>query len=201
MFTIGEDVDAILSTRLGVPWVQILYNATNSYAATMTLTCIVGFLITCCLINNVTTASRQLWSFARDGGIPCSPFFAKVQSGWDVPVNAMVFTLGITVILSLFIIGSPVAFSILTSLSLTGLISSYLLAVTCVLWKRARGEQFPPGRFNLGRFGFVCNSVAVAFLMVAWGKSGVIVLVREWLADFDQSSCSSRQLRMQHLQA
>lgn len=61
MFTIGPDVDAVLNTPLGQPWVQIVYNATNSYAASMTFACLVGLLITCCLINNVTTASRQLW--------------------------------------------------------------------------------------------------------------------------------------------
>lgn len=80
----------------------------------------------------------------------------------------MAFTFGITVVLSLFIIGSPVAFSILTSLSLTGLISSYLLAVGCVLAKRIRGEQFPPGRFNLGNLGFVANGIAVCFLLLVW---------------------------------
>lgn len=108
-------------------------------------------------------------SFARGGGIPFASFFAKVHAGWDVPVNAMIFTLGITVVLSLFIIGTPKspAFAILTSLSLTGLISSYLLAVICVFWKRLRGEHFPPGRFNLGRFGLFCNTVAMAFLAIA----------------------------------
>ena len=187
MFTIGPDTDAVLNTPLGQPWVQIVYNATGSYAATMTFSCLVGLLFTCCLINNVTTASRQLWrvvqllmllynklisrrSFARDGGIPFSGFFARVQPGLDVPVNAMIFTLGITIVLSLFIIGTPEspAFAILTSLSLTGLISSYLLAVICVFWKRCRGEEFPPGRFNLGRFGFVCNAIAISFLVIAF---------------------------------
>lgn len=168
MFTIGPDVDSVLNTSFGQPWVQIVYNATGSYAAAMALACLVGLLIVCCLINNVTTASRQLWSFARDGGVPFSSFFAQVRPGWDVPVNAMVFTFTITIILSLFIIGSPVAFSLLTSLSLTGLISSYLLAITCVLAKRIRGEPFPPGRFNLGRFGFACNSIAIGFLLLVW---------------------------------
>lgn len=172
MFTIG-DINSVLNTPLGVPWVQVLYNATNSYAATMVLTCVTGLLLTCCLINNVTTASRQLWSFARDGGVPFSSFFARVSSGWDVPVNAMAFTLAITVVLSLFIVGSPVAFQVLTSLSLTGLISSYLLAVGCVLWKRIRGEKFPPGRFNLKKFGFVCNGLAVGFLSLTWGESEI----------------------------
>ena len=61
MFTIGPDVEAVLNTPLGQPWVQIVYNATESYAAAMTFACLVGLLFTCCLINNVTTASRQLW--------------------------------------------------------------------------------------------------------------------------------------------
>ncbi|KAK4544789.1 hypothetical protein LTR36_004038 [Oleoguttula mirabilis] len=182
MFTIGPDTEAVLATRFGAPWVQIVYNATNSYAASMTFALLVGLLLTCCLINNVTTASRQLWSFARDGGTPYASFFARVRPGWDVParflltlsarlplqVNAMAFTLAITVVLSLFIIGSPVAFSILTSLSLTGLVSSYLLAIGCVLAKRIRGERFPPGRFGLGTFGFVCNGIAVGFLLLVW---------------------------------
>ena len=61
MFTIGPDTDAVLNTPLGVPWVQVIYNATYSHAASMTFACLVGLLLTCCLINNVTTASRQLW--------------------------------------------------------------------------------------------------------------------------------------------
>ncbi|KAK0251117.1 hypothetical protein B0A54_17078 [Friedmanniomyces endolithicus] len=145
MFTIGPDVQSVLNTP------DKLTRGFDAFAL------VIGLLLTCCPINNVTTASRQLWSFARDGGIPFGAFFAKVRPGWDVPVNAMAFTWGITVILSLVIIGSPVAFSILTSLSLTGLISSYLLAVCCILAKRIRGEQFPPGQFNLGSFGFVAN--------------------------------------------
>ncbi|KAK5130289.1 hypothetical protein LTR08_002249 [Meristemomyces frigidus] len=168
VFTLGPDVDAVVSTRLGVPWVQVLYNATNNYAATMVLTFIVGLLLTCCLINNVTTASRQLWSFARDGGIPGASWFAQVRPGWDVPFNAMLFTFGFTIILSLFIIGSPVAFSILTSLSLTGLISSYLMAIGCIFAKRLRGESFPVSRFNLGKFGLVANTIALCFLVVIW---------------------------------
>jgi hypothetical protein len=44
-----------------MPWVQIVFNATNPYAAVMTFACLVGLLINCGLINGVTTASRQLW--------------------------------------------------------------------------------------------------------------------------------------------
>jgi choline transport protein len=33
------------------------------------------------IINQVTTTSRQLWSFARDGGLPWSNFLSRVQPG------------------------------------------------------------------------------------------------------------------------
>ncbi|KAF2764011.1 amino acid transporter [Teratosphaeria nubilosa] len=168
MFTVGPDVDSVLHTRLGMPWVQIMYNATGSYTASMTFACLVGSLLTCCLINNVTAASRQLWSFARDGAIPGSRFLARVRPGWDIPLNAMLCTFGISVVLSLFAIGLPVAWELLTSLPLVGLTSSYLLAIGCVFWKRLRGEALPLSRFPLGRFGLVCNGVAMAFLGVVW---------------------------------
>jgi len=61
MFTIGPDVQSVLNTPFGQPWVQIIYKATNSYAASMTFALVIGLLLTCCPINNVTTASRQLW--------------------------------------------------------------------------------------------------------------------------------------------
>lgn len=61
MFVIGPDVDNVLNTPLGVPLVQIVLTATNFNAAAMVFACPVGLLCTCCLIDNVTTASRQLW--------------------------------------------------------------------------------------------------------------------------------------------
>lgn len=68
-----------------------------------------------------------------------------------MPERATVFTLALTAVLSLFNVFSSVALSTLTSLSLTGLISSYLLTVISVLSYRLRGQKFPPSRFNLGR--------------------------------------------------
>lgn len=61
------------------------------------------------------------------------------------------FTLGVTVLLSLFNIFSNVALATLTSLSLTGLISSYLLTVISILSYRIRGRSLPASSFNLGK--------------------------------------------------
>ena len=121
-------------------------------------------------------------SFARDGGIPFHTYFAEVSEKRQTPVRATMFTLGITSLLSLFNTFSAVALSTLTSLSLTGLISSYLLVMVSVLSRRVSGQKLLPTRFDLGKlstrltkvagrkFGFFCNMVALVFLSVVLGK-------------------------------
>jgi amino acid transporter len=77
-FTLG-DVNDILSSATGYPFIQIFYNTTGSYAATNALTAILVLTLTASTITEVATASRQLWSFARDKGVPFSDFFSYVR--------------------------------------------------------------------------------------------------------------------------
>ena len=78
-FTLG-DVTDILATPTGYPFIQIIYNATQSYAATNVMTSIVIIVFTSAVISEIATSSRQLWSFARDGGLPFSSFIARVSA-------------------------------------------------------------------------------------------------------------------------
>ena len=61
MYVLGPDIDAIRNTPTGVPVVELLLRTTGSVIATTVLTCLLCLLFVCCLTNNVTTASRQLW--------------------------------------------------------------------------------------------------------------------------------------------
>jgi amino acid transporter len=78
IFTLG-DVDSVLYTATFQPFIQLFYNATGSYAATNAMTSIVIILLVSCCISEVATASRQIWSFARDRGLPGSLWLAKVS--------------------------------------------------------------------------------------------------------------------------
>ena len=80
----------------------------------------------------------------------------------------MVTTLFFTTLLSLIIIGSTIAFNVITSLGQVGLISSYLIVIGCIFAKRLRGEPLLPSKFNLGRAGIVVNGIALSFLSVAF---------------------------------
>ena len=77
-FTLGN-VESILNTKTGYPFIQVFFNATKSHAATNVMVAVVIIVFTSAVISEMATSSRQMWSFARDGGFPFSPFIAKVD--------------------------------------------------------------------------------------------------------------------------
>lgn len=77
-FTI-TDPSAILDTPTKYPFIQLFYNITNSYVGTDIMVAIIVIALVCAVIAEIATASRQIWSFARDGGLPFSPFLSKVR--------------------------------------------------------------------------------------------------------------------------
>jgi choline transport protein len=92
----------------------------------------------------------------------------KVRPGWDIPLNALLVTLIYTILLSLVIIGSTVAFNILLSLVFAGVFASYIIAIGCLIHRRLFGKPLPRSRFSLGRAGLAINIIAMCFLSVSW---------------------------------
>ncbi|KAL8734737.1 MAG: hypothetical protein Q9181_003101 [Wetmoreana brouardii] len=104
-FCVGN-LEEVLKTETGYPFIQIFYNATPQGATTM-----VSIIVVCNLFAGVTamaTASRQLFSFARDRG---------VRAGWDIPLNAVLTTALFSILLISISFGSSIAFNQLTALS------------------------------------------------------------------------------------
>ena len=77
-FTLGN-IDDIITTPTGYPFIQVFFNATNSHVGTSIMTAILIVNITSACISTVATASRQTWSFARDQGLPFSSFVSYVS--------------------------------------------------------------------------------------------------------------------------
>lgn len=57
-------------------------------------------------ITIMTTSSRMVYAFARDGGLPASRFFSRVHKGLDVPLNALYLTTILVIIFGLIFLGS-----------------------------------------------------------------------------------------------
>lgn len=78
-FTI-TDPKAILNSSTGYPFIQHFYNVTGSYAGADVLTAIIVITLVSAVISEIATASRQIWAFARDDGLPFSPFLRRVST-------------------------------------------------------------------------------------------------------------------------
>ncbi|KAF1812166.1 amino acid transporter [Eremomyces bilateralis CBS 781.70] len=165
LFCLGN-IEHVLATPTGYPFIQVFADGTQSIAAATGMTSIMIVLSTCCCMTNMATASRQLFAFARDHAIPYPEIFSTVK--WEIPFNAIIFTLGVTSLLSLINIGSTVALNQIISLGVSALISSYIVSISCVCLKRLRKQALLKRHFSLGKYGLPLNITAVSFLLVVY---------------------------------
>jgi choline transport protein len=91
MFVVG-DVQSVLATSTGEPWIQVIWNATESKGATTTMIAIVAFFFLFAAVNTNTTSPRQLYAFARDGGLPFSSWICKVSPQSDRGAHQIIRT-------------------------------------------------------------------------------------------------------------
>lgn len=84
-FCLGADwPDAVLGlgdkpTQTGIPIVEVLYRSTGSIAGTSILVAVLIMLSLIGTITVIATSSRQVWAFARDGGLPFSGWIRQVS--------------------------------------------------------------------------------------------------------------------------
>ncbi|RMZ07444.1 hypothetical protein D0862_04274 [Hortaea werneckii] len=159
------DMDEVLQTRTGEPFVQIFCNATESKAASSVMVAIVIILLVSCCFSEVATASRQLWSFARDKGLPASSWLEQVQQGWNIPLRAVVVSFVVVLLLSLINIGSTTALRSISSLGAVAILGSYLVTIGTLIWRRLFGAPLPTRRWSLGKYGLAINVIAACFVL------------------------------------
>jgi amino acid transporter len=83
IYTLGP-ISQVLSTPIalltGQVFVDLFYSATNSLTATNIMTAIIIINFTTAAISILAAASRQLWAFARNNGLPFSKLIAPVRT-------------------------------------------------------------------------------------------------------------------------
>lgn len=163
-FTIGDQT-SVLASPTGYPFIQVFFNATQSYAGTNILTALIILMLGICAIGEVAAASRQIWSFSRDRGLPGHSWLSKVSAGSNIPLPAVLVSLTISALISLINIGSTVALNAITSLGAIAVSVSYVLTISCLVYRRLKGPPLPARRWSLGRWGLLINCAALAFLL------------------------------------
>ncbi|KAF2473755.1 amino acid transporter [Lindgomyces ingoldianus] len=163
-----KDTMSVLTTPLGVPFMQVFYNSTKSVGGATGLTCLMLVISLFGCVAVIATASRQLFVFARDKGIPFSSFFGQISPTYQIPLNAVYVTVVLVVLLSLINLGSSVAFMQVVSLGVVAMLTTYIISISCVALKRIRREPLLPSKFNLGKLGLPTNLISIMFLAFIW---------------------------------
>ncbi|CAG8979944.1 hypothetical protein HYALB_00013368 [Hymenoscyphus albidus] len=184
LFCLG-DIETVLSTPTGYPFMAIFQQAVGSLSGALTMSALITIMNICATISFVATASRMTWSFARDRGPPGWQYLSKIEPHSALPLVAIGLTAIISILLSLIAIGSAVAFNDVVSLAISGLYTSYLIGNALLFYRRVTGQILPysPSQKTLTNtmdtdlswgpwkipepFGSIINAFGCVYLIIA----------------------------------
>ncbi|KAJ5106650.1 hypothetical protein N7456_003325 [Penicillium angulare] len=159
------DIPALVALPSGQPVPSIMKSAIGNSTGSFLLLLPLAVLALLCGIGCTTAVSRSVWAFARDGGIPYSKKWKKVNPALDVPFNAMMLGMVVEIALGLIYFGSSTAFNAFSGVGVITLTVSYACPIA-VSFLGGR-QQIKKGNFDLGTLGVVCNIVALAWSILA----------------------------------
>lgn len=166
------DLDAALSLDTnpsGFPFIYVFQQCSPN--GTIILSIIIMLTFWAGTTASLTSTSRQCFAFARDHGLFFNTWLAKVNPKTHVPTNSVLFTMAITMLLSLINIGSTVAFNAIISLQLMALMTTYAISIGSMFWRRTiSGLPWYEGTWTLGRKGSFINGIAFLYCsyLVFW---------------------------------
>jgi len=141
--------------------------------------CIVIFAIIVCTLAVHSGAVRLMFAMGRDGYLPYSKSLSKVSSKTQIPVLATLLCgLGAIIILAINL-QFPKVFELVTSIAILWANLAYWIVVALQLRNRiiaARQGGKMDARFNLGRWGFPVNILALLWstfmvINVSWPRT------------------------------
>ncbi|CAO2196272.1 unnamed protein product [Urochloa humidicola] len=119
---------------------------------------IIAVAVFLCGTACVTSNSRMGYAFSRDGAMPFSRAWHRVNKH-EVPLNVVWLSVAVAFVMALTSLGSQVAFQAMVSITTLGLYISYALPI--VFRVTTARKSFVPGPFHLGNYGVLVGSVAV----------------------------------------
>ncbi|HET7135986.1 MAG TPA: amino acid permease, partial [Casimicrobiaceae bacterium] len=115
-----------------------------------------------CGLSSVTSNSRMLFAFARDGGLPASSWLARVSERHRTPHVAV----WVSAFAAFVVVLWARAYAAVAALSTLALYASYALPVFFGLRARRSGRWSRRGPWHLGRFANAVDVIALAWIAV-----------------------------------
>ena len=113
-----------------------------------------------CGLSCITSASRAVYSLARDKGMPWPSFFSRVNQKHGTPGQAIWSVVAASLVVMVWSGAVP----IVTSLSTVALYISYTIPIVFAAKSRLAGADWPAmAHWRLGRYGLTLNVVAISY--------------------------------------
>jgi amino acid transporter len=151
-----------LASSTGVPPAQIWIDAVGQTGGLIILFLVIGAQFFCGM-SSVTANSRMIYAFARDGAIPGSSFWHRINHRTRTPTNSIWLAAVGAFILGLPYLYSPTAYFAITSIAVIGL---YVAYVAPVFLRLRAGKRFIEGPWTLGRWSRPVGIIATLWVAV-----------------------------------
>ncbi|KAJ9630399.1 hypothetical protein H2204_008464 [Knufia peltigerae] len=160
------DVSILLNVANGQPIGLLFKTVTGSAAGGFGLLFLILGILFFAGTGALTAASRCTYAFARDGAIPGSRIWSRVDRRFDIPLWALFLSTVVDCLLGLIYFGSTAAFNAFTGVATICLSTSYGIPILVNVVRGRRATRH--ARFSLGhRFGFFVNVATLCWIALA----------------------------------
>ncbi|HEY6277858.1 MAG TPA: amino acid permease [Streptosporangiaceae bacterium] len=152
---------AEVASPTGEPPVQIFIDALGATTAKLLLLVVIGAQLFCGM-SSVTANSRMIYAFSRDGALPGSNIWHRVNKRTRTPTNAIWLAAVGALILGLPYLWNSAAYAAVTSIATIGL---YVAYVAPTFLRLRQGASFQRGPWHLGGWSYVVGWIAVVWVV------------------------------------
>ena len=155
-----QDYAGEAGSATGVPPAQIFMDAVGATGGKLLLLIAIGAQLFCGM-SSVTANSRMVYAFSRDGALPASALWHRINRRTRTPTNAIWLAAGGAFLLGLPYLGNTTAYAAVTSIAVIGLYTAYVIPTFLRL---RQGSRFQRGPWHLGRWSGLVGTVAVGWV-------------------------------------
>jgi amino acid permease (GABA permease) len=155
-----QSYDSATGTATGVPPAQIFIDAVGDTGGKLLLLIAIGAQLFCGMAS-VTANSRMIFAFSRDGALPASAFWHRINPRTRTPTNAIWLAAAGAFVLGLPYLWNLTAYAAVTSIAVIGLYIAYVLPTFLRL---RQGDAFDRGPWHLGRWSLPIGAIAVVWV-------------------------------------
>ena len=150
--------NGILASPVEQPVAQIFYNVFGR-AGGVVFTVFAFIILNFTGMTGMCAGGRTFWALSRDGLIPLSRVWYKINRRTQTPVYATWLVTCMAIAATLVGLGSYTAISAIFNATAVALDWSYIIPILC----KMSTKRFRPGPYHLGKVGWWINAYATAW--------------------------------------